>query len=221
MKFSTVIKCIFVMMIILNMSSITIIAESENDSVSNMFNEDGSNIFDDEPSANDQEGSVSENEDLTLQNDRSLFLDFFKMIIALVFVLALIYFLLKFIQKRSRQYQQSQILENLGGISVGSNKSVQIIRVGSQYYIIGVGEDVQLLTSIDDPETIEDILKQQTVKTESQPFQNILKSFQNLNRNPYKQSEFKNEMDNQLKSLKESRKRMTERYQNRDEDHYG
>lgn len=221
MKFSTVIKCIFVMMIILNMSSITIIAESENDSVSNMFNEDGSNIFDDERSANDQEGSVSENEDLTLQNDRSLFLDFFKMIIALVFVLALIYFLLKFIQKRSRQYQQSQILENLGGISVGSNKSVQIIRVGSQYYIIGVGEDVQLLTSIDDPETIEDILKQQTVKTESQPFQNILKSFQNLNRNPYKQSEFKNEMDNQLKSLKESRKRMTERYQNRDEDHYG
>lgn len=221
MKFSTVIKCIFVMMIILNMSSITIIAESENDSVSNMFNEDGSNIFDDEPSANDQEGSVSENEDLTLQNDRSLFLDFFKMIIALVFVLALIYFLLKFIQKRSRQYQQSQMLENLGGISVGSNKSVQIIRVGSQYYIIGVGEDVQLLTSIDDPETIEDILKQQTVKTESQPFQNILKSFQNLNRNPYKQSEFKNEMDNQLKSLKESRKRMTERYQNRDEDHYG
>lgn len=209
------------MMIILNMSSITIIAESENDSVSNMFNEDGSNIFDDEPSANDQEGSVSENEDLTLQNDRSLFLDFFKMIIALVFVLALIYFLLKFIQKRSRQYQQSQMLENLGGISVGSNKSVQIIRVGSQYYIIGVGEDVQLLTSIDDPETIEDILKQQTVKTESQPFQNILKSFQNLNRNPYKQSEFKNEMDNQLKSLKESRKRMTERYQNRDEDHYG
>lgn len=46
-------------------------------------------------------------------SDSSLFLDFLKMIVALVVVLGLIYFLLKFLQKRTRIYQQTQVIGKL------------------------------------------------------------------------------------------------------------
>ncbi|GAE43663.1 hypothetical protein [Mesobacillus boroniphilus] len=46
------------------------------------------------------------------------FLDFVRMILATAFVAALIYFLLKFINKRSMLYKSSQLVENLGGTSL-------------------------------------------------------------------------------------------------------
>lgn len=169
------------------------------------------------------EGNTDDNESAPIvQEDRSLFLDFLKMIVALIFVLALIYFLLKFIQKRSRIYQQSRSLENIGGLGLGSNKSVQIIRVGNQYYLIGVGEDVQLITEIDDPSTIEDITSTYDVnKQDSMSFQKILKNFQNRHKNPYQEQETKRQFQSELQSMKNTRERMLKRYQNRNEDHDG
>ena len=77
------------------------------------------------------------------------FWDFVRMIFATAFVVALLYFLLRFINKKSRVYKNSQLVENLGGTSLGANRSVQIIKVANQLFIVGVGESIQLLKEIE------------------------------------------------------------------------
>ncbi|HWK22273.1 MAG TPA: flagellar biosynthetic protein FliO [Ureibacillus sp.] len=85
--------------------------------------------------------------------------DYMKMLFALVFVLALLLFVLKFLNKKSANYQQNSVVRNIGGISVGAQKSVQLLHIGDKLYIVGVGEDVQLIKEIDDPEEVEQLLQ--------------------------------------------------------------
>lgn len=84
--------------------------------------------------------------------------DFIRMIFATAFVVALLYFLLKFINKKSRSFKSTQLVENLGGTALGGNRSVQIVKVGNELFIIGVGENVQLLKEIDDQKERQQIL---------------------------------------------------------------
>ncbi|WP_456271535.1 flagellar biosynthetic protein FliO [Bacillus sp. AK031] len=85
--------------------------------------------------------------------------DYIKMIFALVFVIALIYFLLKFINQKSKSFQQTKLIHNLGGTTLGGNRSVQLVKVGDRILILGVGEDIQLLKEIDGVEEKEEILE--------------------------------------------------------------
>lgn len=73
-----------------------------------------------------------------------------KMVAALIFVVLLLYFLLKFMSKKSRSYQHNKLVQNFGGTSLGGNRSIQVIKVGKQLLIVGVGEDIQLLKEITD-----------------------------------------------------------------------
>lgn len=86
------------------------------------------------------------------------FFDLLRMVAAFIFVGALLYFLLKFLNKKNQAYQKGHIVSNLGGASVGSNKSIQIVKIGSKLFIVGVGENVQLLSEITDPEEIGKLL---------------------------------------------------------------
>lgn len=76
--------------------------------------------------------------------------EFIKMIFATVFVVALLYFVLKFVNKKGQLYKSSQLIENLGGTPLGTNRSVQLIKVGKRILIVGVGENVQLIKEISD-----------------------------------------------------------------------
>lgn len=84
--------------------------------------------------------------------------DFVKMILATIFVVALLYFVLKFVNKKGNLFKSSQIVENLGGATLGSNRSVQVIKVGNRLLVLGVGENIQLLTEIADGQEYEKIL---------------------------------------------------------------
>src|SRR5699024_6679095 len=68
-----------------------------------------------------------------------------------------IYTLLWFLKKR-RSYEKAGSLENIGGISVGQQKSVQIIRIGDKMYLLGVGSNVELLKELSEEES-ENILQ--------------------------------------------------------------
>ena len=46
-------------------------------------------------------------------------------------------------------------MKNMGGISLGQQKSVQLVVIGNQYYLIGVGDDIRLLKEITDRTEIE------------------------------------------------------------------
>ena len=47
-------------------------------------------------------------------------------------------------------------MKNMGGISLGQHKSIQLVVIGETYYLIGVGDDISLLKEITDPEEIND-----------------------------------------------------------------
>lgn len=92
--------------------------------------------------------------------------DFIRMIFATIFVVFLLYVVLKFINKKSRSYKSTQLVENLGGTPLGGNRSVQIVKISSRVFIVGVGENVQLLKEIDDAEERNQILADYNAKLE-------------------------------------------------------
>jgi len=86
--------------------------------------------------------------------------DFVKMIFATIFVVALLYFVLKFVNKKSSLFKSTQLIENLGGTTLGANRSVQVIKVGNRLLIVGVGENIQLLKEIDERQEYEQIISE-------------------------------------------------------------
>lgn len=86
--------------------------------------------------------------------DTNLFFIFIKLVLALAIVLALIYLLYHFAAKRGGRFQASQLLKNLGGVSVGANRSVQLVQVGDSVLVVGVGDTVTIIKEITNPEII-------------------------------------------------------------------
>ena len=85
--------------------------------------------------------------------------DYIKMIFALLFVIALLYGLVRFINKRNRSFQHNQLIHNLGGVGVGQGKSIQLMQIGNSLYLVGIGENINLLKEITDPQEIEELTK--------------------------------------------------------------
>lgn len=85
--------------------------------------------------------------------------DYIKMIFALLFVIFLLYAILRFVNSRNRSFQHNQLIQNLGGAGVGQGKSIQLMQVGNTLYLVGIGENITLLKEITDPEEIEKLTK--------------------------------------------------------------
>lgn len=156
----------------------------------------------------DQEETISE-----VTNTGPLIFDLVKMVFALFLVLGLIYLLLKFLSKRNKLFHQVKALENLGGISVGQNKSIQIVRIGPKVFLIGVGENVEMLHEVTDEEIKKDLLH----KDESNDFQATtwLTSFlqpkskgKAETSKDQSQKAFKKLYSNELAKLKQTREQM-------------
>jgi flagellar protein FliO/FliZ len=144
------------------------------------------------------------------------FLDFIRMLLATAFVAALIYFLLKFINKKSMSYKSSQLVENLGGTSLGANRSVQIVKAGNKLLIVGVGENIQLLKEIDDPEEYSQVIQEYNNKMEQlvQPSDIVTKLLKRAKRDGGNQrSEFSALLKDQLNDMASGRKKMLEEIQ--------
>jgi len=150
----------------------------------------------------------------------SLFVSFLQMILALLLVLGLIYVMLKFVNRRQQLFQQTQSLENLGGISVGQNKSIQVIRVGSKMYLIGVGDNVELLKEIDDDELKENLSNIR--KSAPLSFKQWAKSLiptKNKREVTREQNSFNNILANELDQMKGHRKQMIEQFEKKEDTH--
>lgn len=135
--------------------------------------------------------------------------DIFRMIASLLFVGAILYFLLQFLKKKNQAFQRGHIISNLGGTSVGSNKSIQIVKVGSKLYIVGVGENVQLLSEITDPEEIKSMLQDHNEAIESmlKP-SDILTKMKNMRVNRDNEVTFIEQFKKQLNDMSMTRKQL-------------
>ena len=131
----------------------TVLAEDDNGSVLDAYRQSST----DEADISETEPNV-EITDQPEESEPSLFegdneeVSFWGLVIrfllALALVVVLIYVLLKLMNKFTSKQGQLNNLENLGGVSVGMNKSVQLVKVGTKVYLLGVGDTVELLTEI-------------------------------------------------------------------------
>lgn len=91
----------------------------------------------------------------------SLLKGLLKIAFALLLILTLIYVMVKLFGRKNHLVNQTNVLENLGGISLGHNKSIQMIRIGDQLLLVGVGDNIELLSEITDEALIKQVINAQ------------------------------------------------------------
>jgi Flagellar biogenesis protein len=85
-------------------------------------------------------------------------MDMLRILLVLALIVGLIIFVLRFIGKRNRGWWMNRSLRSLGGVAVGTNKSLQIVEWNGRIYVLGVGENVNLLEVIADSDTVAALL---------------------------------------------------------------
>ncbi|WP_078547112.1 flagellar biosynthetic protein FliO [Litchfieldia alkalitelluris] len=140
--------------------------------------------------------------------------DFFKMIAAFGFVIFLLYFILKLVNKRNKLLNQHKYMETIGGTSLGNNRSIQLVKVGKQILVIGVGDSITLLKEINDHEEVSRIIEEQNQQKDHmlEPL-NILKqmtkqSTQKDTSNKGNNTDFSSLLREQLSELTSGRKKI-------------
>ncbi len=152
--------------------------------------------------------------------------DYIKMLFALIFVLALLLFILKFVNKKSLKYQQNNVVRNIGGISVGAQKSIQLLHIGDKLYIVGVGDNVQLIKEINDPDEVQQLVtyynEKQSFTASTTPY--ILELFKKLKRNDNElqtkeeDSSFSDIFNKRLSDIKKERKHELEKWKEKEKE---
>ncbi|TXL67692.1 flagellar biosynthetic protein FliO [Cerasibacillus terrae] len=149
----------------------------------------------------------------------SLAISIVKTIVLLGLILFLIYFLLKLLNKKNRLFQQSKTLENLGGISLGQNKSIQVIRVGEKMYLIGVGDNVELLQEVSDEVTKKALLdndnQQQKISQTNLFSLFMMKRNKRAHTKDQDKGDFSRLFQKELNQMKENRKTIRNQYERR------
>jgi len=137
----------------------------------------------------------------------SLGMSIIKTVFSLILILALIYFGLKFFNQRNKYSSTAKSLENLGGIPVGQNKSIQIIRVGQKLYLIGVGDNVELLQEITDEEVINELMTKERDQSleQSSPWQSFISRTKGKQTEQKTNDQFLNLLTKELDKLKKNR----------------
>ncbi|MGP4075617.1 flagellar biosynthetic protein FliO [Halobacillus sp. K22] len=104
-------------------------------------------------SSEDSEAPTGNEQSQLQETEGSLLWNIVKLIFVLLLVLVLIYGLLKFFNSKNKVFNQNRTMENLGGMNLAPNRSIQAVRIGEQVFILGVGESVEIITEITDPST--------------------------------------------------------------------
>jgi flagellar protein FliO/FliZ len=120
-------------------------------------------VFDSVGKNNKNEGTEKKKSDETVQTSEgeSTFFMIVKLVFMFAVVLGILFLVLRFIQKKSSSFQEGKNLQSLGGIGIGQNRSVQLIKTGNSILVVGVGDTITLLKEITDEEEMQNMLSQQ------------------------------------------------------------
>ncbi|WP_230876011.1 flagellar biosynthetic protein FliO [Paenibacillus validus] len=72
-----------------------------------------------------------------------------KVIFFLILIIVIFFVIMKIIAQKNK-YFTGRSIRSLGGLPLGQNKSIQVVEIGKSLYIVGVGENIQLLEKIED-----------------------------------------------------------------------
>ncbi|MCA0170561.1 flagellar biosynthetic protein FliO [Bacillus sp. RAR_GA_16] len=109
---------------------------------------------------NGDEPSAPQEEPAEVGANTNIFFLLIKLVFYTIVVVGLIYLLIRFLSKRQQKLQHHSVFTPIGGTPLGNNKSVQMVKVGDSLYMIGVGDNVNLLKEIEDKDEVEHILSQ-------------------------------------------------------------
>jgi flagellar protein FliO/FliZ len=162
----------------------------------------------------DNSKKKTQQEPVALKSTNFTFFDYIKMIFSFIIVIGLLYLVLYWIKRNGNSFTKNSLIQSLGGSSLGSNKSVQIVKIGNSVYVVGVGENVTLLKEIKDAneiQTIEEIAEQksQTEIKVSKWFENAIKK-DSVNQTSTKET-FQNLLNSQIQTLKDKKNTMLTR----------
>ncbi|KAA0966504.1 hypothetical protein FQ087_09825 [Sporosarcina sp. ANT_H38] len=240
MKFSVVQKylsaLIVVVFIVSQLPYAPVFADTDSDlnkPVSDLFNEESKTDSKTEKKAETETETETETPPANLQTDKadvgSSAGDYIKTLFALVFVVGLLFGLLKLVNRKNKLYDKNRLMKNMGGISLGQQKSIQLVVIGESYYLIGVGDDIRLLKEISDPDEIDKLVEfyeGDSPELATGMLNKILakvtgKSKIDSNEKTQESTDFSTIFQSRLEEMKEERKRhisrLTEKGRNRDE----
>jgi len=105
------------------------------------------------------EETPSEPVELAPVEEKSLAGIIVQLVLYTLLIVAMIYGLIKFLAARQKNLQPNQAVKLMGGTPLGNNKSLQLVKVGGQMYLIGVGDEVTLIKEFSDAAEISSIEK--------------------------------------------------------------
>jgi flagellar protein FliO/FliZ len=137
----------------------------------------------------------------------------------LIVILGMIILLIRFLSIKNRSWMSNRSIKSLSGIQLGQNKSVQVVEIGRSIYVIGVGDNVELIEKIDQAEEIsfiKDSLHNQNsvIGTEKLAFIgswfNKLRSSMNKDANDETAVSFQEVFNNKMNQVSDRKKRVEE-----------
>ncbi len=128
-----------------------------------------------------------------------------EVIVYLALVLFLIY-LLFWLLKKNRSIIKSNVFNHLGGLSLGQNKSIQIVEIGNKIYILGIGDNINLVNIIENNDDL-DYIKESIdyYQNKNGKLTDWLKRKFSFNKKNNFQSQFENELTEKIEQLKDKR----------------
>lgn len=77
-----------------------------------------------------------------------------KVIFYLIVIIGIFIVIVKFLAQKNAGIASGKSLGSMGGVPLGTGKSIQIVKIGKSLYVVGVGDDVQLLEKIEDADEV-------------------------------------------------------------------
>jgi len=129
-------KCVGITLLLIFMTGFPIIVNAAEPNVNDWINNEGTNI---------QQEELEKDESNETNTNTSMVSVIGKLIFYTILIIVLIYALIKFLALRQKKLQPNQAIKLMGGTQLGNNKSLQLVKVGDQLLLLGVGDQITLL----------------------------------------------------------------------------
>ncbi|BCJ85273.1 flagellar biosynthetic protein FliO [Effusibacillus dendaii] len=147
-------------------------------------------------------------------NDWSLLFGILQMIVVLGLVVGVVYLFIKFLAMKTNAGQANSLMRSIAVHPLATNRSIHLVHFEDRVYVIGVGEDVTLLDTILDEESVARLKQHAPAATRSELPSWLTKwlpvQLKQDVEEPVESVPFHDALQEKLRQLKEQRRKITE-----------
>jgi flagellar protein FliO/FliZ len=131
------------------------------------FAQEGNTVYDAYQTNKEQKSTDGTMGTPSVKKTNSLVPQVLKFIFSFAAIIILLLLCLKFLKAKSKHIPSQGPFYTMGGRSLGGNRSLQLMMIGKTLYILGIGNEVQLLRTIEPGEEQDSILQSLVEETAS------------------------------------------------------